>query len=141
LARMTTPLWTKQKNPERKFFHGKWNLTFCRSWITTIHRTANCTVATEVQTSFSPKVQRLQKLQIISHEIWISHEFGRRRWRCTSQIFHHCVWRSYSELVFFATTALSLQLGRPQNKIHASISDVSWHNSWVIRSVYLQAKR
>jgi hypothetical protein len=29
-----------------------------------------------------------------------------------------------SELVFFATTTLSMQLGRPQNKIHASISDV-----------------
>jgi hypothetical protein len=28
-----------------------------------------------------------------------------------------------------------MQLGRPQNKIHASISDVPWHNSWVIRSV------
>jgi hypothetical protein len=29
-----------------------------------------------------------------------------------------------SELVFSATTALSLQLGRPQDKVHASISDV-----------------
>jgi hypothetical protein len=27
LARITTPeLWTKQKNPERNFFRGKWNL-------------------------------------------------------------------------------------------------------------------
>jgi hypothetical protein len=26
-------------------------------------------------------------------------------------------------------------VGRPQDKIHASISDVPWHNSWVIRHV------
>jgi hypothetical protein len=37
--------------------------------------------------------------------------------------------------VFSATTALSLQLGRPQDKIHASILDVPWHNNWVIRPV------
>jgi hypothetical protein len=96
---------------------------------------ANCTIATEVQTSFSPEVQWLRKLQAISHEIWISREFGWRRWCCTSQIFHHCLRRSSSELVFLATTTFNMQLVWPQNKIHASISDVSWHKSRVVRSL------
>jgi hypothetical protein len=31
VARFTTPgLWTNQKNPERNFFRGKWNLTVRR---------------------------------------------------------------------------------------------------------------
>jgi hypothetical protein len=123
------------EEPRKKKNHGKWNLTIRGSLITTIHRPANCTMATKVQTSFSPNVQWLRKLQTISHEIWISREFGRRRWCGTSQIFHHCLRRSSSKLVLTATTALGLQLGRPKDKIHASISDVPWHNSWVIRPV------
>jgi hypothetical protein len=107
----------------------------CGFWVTTIYRAANRTMATKVQISFPSKVQWLRKLQAISHEIWISCEFGRTRWCCTSQIFHHCLRRSSSELVFSATTTFSLQLGRPQEKIHASISDVPWHNSCVIRPV------
>jgi hypothetical protein len=52
----TLELWTNQKSPERKFLRGKWNLTVCRFWITTIHRAANCTMATEIQAGFSPEI-------------------------------------------------------------------------------------
>jgi hypothetical protein len=44
-------------------------------------------------------------------------------------------------LVFSVETVFSMQLGRPQEKIHASVSDVPWHNSQVIRSLQLQAER
>jgi hypothetical protein len=57
MARVTTPeLWTNQKNPESNFFREKQNLTVRGSLITIIHRPANCTMATKVQTSFSPEV-------------------------------------------------------------------------------------
>jgi hypothetical protein len=57
VARFSTPkLWPNQKNPERKFLHGKWNLTVHRFWITTIHRAANCTMATEIQAGLSPEI-------------------------------------------------------------------------------------
>jgi hypothetical protein len=43
-------------------------------------------------------------------------------------------------LVFFAATTFSLQLGRPQDKIHASVSDVPWHNN-LSRQICITASR
>jgi FtsZ-binding cell division protein ZapB len=53
-----SPLRTldQTEEPRKKIFREYWNLTVRGSKITTIHRAANCTVATEVQNSFSPEV-------------------------------------------------------------------------------------
>jgi hypothetical protein len=57
------------------------------------------------------------------------------------QIFHHCLWRSSSQLVFLVASALNIQLNWSQDEIHSGISSVSWNSGKTIRPLQLQTKR